>query len=207
MIIVSLMHYCGKVNQYSLEKKGKINQMSVFIDEANSLLFDKYYELISKARSSKVELTTVVQSLSDFDLINPHIGRQVRENSKLHFYMRQTEESSTDIIAGNLSTNLTTKVTRQLDKNSPTDLASVRDVHEFNLHPSILKNLKTGQAIMRTAGEKRIHALHAKQFLRIEQIDMSQFETKENKIASPKDKKQKKEQTNSKIGVMNKEKK
>ncbi len=171
MLIVSLMHYCGKVNQYDPALKRSLKPMSVFIDEANSLLFSQFYELVSKARSSKVELTTVVQSLSDFDLINPHIGRQVRENSKLHFYMRQTEESSTNIIVGNLSTQLTTKITRQMDNNSPTELSSVRDVHEFNLHPNVLKHLKMGQTIMRTAGERKLHALHLKKQEWIETTD------------------------------------
>jgi hypothetical protein len=158
--LLQLSHYRGVQVRSSSEN---INSpFSVFIDEAGSILFHDFIDLINKARSSGIQIYTAVQSMQDFDSLagGKPFMKQLFECYSNFIFLRQSGPESAEVVSSLFGTYISQKETEVVEDGGKTGKGSIRDVNEFRVHPDIVKELNIGQALFLSLGPRKYHLLN-----------------------------------------------
>jgi type IV secretory pathway TraG/TraD family ATPase VirD4 len=158
--LLQLSHYRGVISQSSTENIG--SPFAVFIDEAGSILFQDFIDLINKARSSGIQIYTAVQSMQDFDALagGKPFMKQLFECYSNFIFLRQSGPESAEMVSSLFGTYLSKKETEVIEDGGKTGKGSTREVNEFRVHPDIVKELNIGQALFLSLGPRKFHLLN-----------------------------------------------
>jgi hypothetical protein len=158
--LLQLSHYRGVIGQSSSDNIGA--PFAVFIDEAGSILFQDFIDLINKARSSGIQIYTAVQSMQDFDALagGKPFMKQLFECYSNFIFLRQSGPESAEMVSSLFGTYLSKKETEVIEDGGKTGKGSTREVNEFRVHPDIVKELNIGQALFLSLGPRKFHLLN-----------------------------------------------
>jgi conjugal transfer pilus assembly protein TraD len=138
----------------------------VAIDEFSAIAGDSVSRLFSRGRSAGVSLVLGTQELADLNTAAEGFSEQVRGNVSTLIAHRQSVPESAETVAATAGTKpvwITTEQTGQsFFGTERTGRGSRTRGHEFVIHPSRIKELQTGCAVVVTpgAGRPRIARIH-----------------------------------------------
>ena len=158
--LLQLSHYRGVNSENAHQNINK--PFAVFIDEAGSILFQDFIDLINKARSSGIQIYTAVQSMQDFDALagGKPFMKQLFECYSNFIFLRQSGPESAEMVSSLFGTYLTKKETDVIEDGDKTGKGSTREANEFRVHPDIVKELNIGQALFLGLGPRKFHLLN-----------------------------------------------
>lgn len=131
----------------------------VAIDEFSALDADN---LLNRARESGISVLLSTQELADLERLADGFRDQVLGNSALLLAHRQNVPDSAELIAKMIGTDTIWKHTHQTQRVprdpffgnrrgwATTGVGTARQVEEFRVHPNVIKELGTGQAVLIT---------------------------------------------------------
>jgi conjugal transfer pilus assembly protein TraD len=128
----------------------------VVIDEFSAVAADQVARLFGRARSAGVSLILGTQELADLKTAADGLREQTLGDVATVVAHRQNVPESAELIAAVAGTKpvwVTTEQTEQgLIGGAPTSRGSRRRGYEYEIHPSRIKRLATGQAVVITPG-------------------------------------------------------
>ena len=125
----------------------------VFVDDASSFLDLNFIDFLNKARSAKLAITLLHQSLGDLVIRGESaFQQQVLENTNIKIILRQDDPVSVEKfskVGGTRPTVISTYQTedRLLGKGF-TGQGSIRAGQEFRVDPDLIRALKRGEAVL-----------------------------------------------------------
>ncbi|NGY87953.1 hypothetical protein F6Y05_33490 (plasmid) [Bacillus megaterium] len=88
------------------------------------------------------------QGLCDIDAISPALTKQIVNNCNLHVAMRVNEGTEAEALAKTIGTYEDIDLTIQTKEMAESEMGTSRQVERFKAHPNIIKELRTGEAII-----------------------------------------------------------
>ncbi|MCH9769723.1 MAG: type IV secretion system DNA-binding domain-containing protein [Gammaproteobacteria bacterium] len=128
----------------------KIPLYTIF-DEFSVFAGPQIINLINQGRSAGVHAILSTQSLSDITVKGGEaLLGQVLSNVNYFIIHRQNYPKDAETLANVIGTKSTFEVTSQItaQKGGNTGVGTVREIHEFMIHPDVIKRLEVGEAIM-----------------------------------------------------------
>lgn len=131
----------------------------VLIDEFSAIAADQVARLFGRARSAGVSVILATQELADLKTTdgNGVLREQVLGNIQTLLAHRQNVPESADLLASIAGTKTVWIATQQTEEglltHGPSGRGSRRRGHEYEIHPSQIKRLPTGQALLVTPGQ------------------------------------------------------
>ncbi len=131
----------------------------VLIDEFSAIAADQVARLFGRARSAGVSVILATQELAELKTTggNSVLREQVLGNIQTVLAHRQNVPESADLLAQVAGTKPVWIATQQTDQgiltHGPSGRGSRRRGHEYEIHPSKIKRLATGQALLVTPGQ------------------------------------------------------
>ena len=158
--LLQLSHFRGVKSETSNQNIDR--PFAVFIDEAGSILFQDFIDLINKARSSGIQIYTAVQSMQDFDALagGKPFMKQLFECYSNFIFLRQSGPESAEMVSSLFGTYLSKKETDVIEDGDKTGKGSTREANEFRVHPDFVKELNIGQALFVGLGPRKFHLLN-----------------------------------------------
>ncbi len=138
----------------------KEHPLSVYIDEAGSILYQGFIDLLNKCRESGIQITAVTQSYADIDVISQFLREQCIENSSNLIIQKQSSPKYVEEICKNIGTYESEKKTKVIDDGNETGMMSLRNVQEYIVHPNLLPHIRIGQCILVTHSPKNVFAIN-----------------------------------------------
>jgi conjugal transfer pilus assembly protein TraD len=131
----------------------------VVIDEFSAVAADQVARLFGRARSAGISLVLGTQELADLRTAGEGLREQTLGNVAAVVAHRQNVPESAELIAEMAGTKPVWVTTQQTDDGllgtGPSGRGSRRRGYEFEIHPSRIKRLATGQAVVITPGSGR----------------------------------------------------
>ena len=166
---------------------------AVFVDEFDAFATDPFISFLNKGRSSGFMIHLVHQTLSDLRKVSPTFEGQVMGNVNNRFIFRIDISEDAEKLSKLFGTKTVTKETYQTDGGSHSGKGSARDAQEFEIHPDVIKRLKTGECIfsVKTKGILKLIRVPAlknyisKSAMPTSRNPLSQSVKKENKTHDP----------------------
>ncbi len=121
---------------------------SVYVDEFDAFATEPFISFLNKGRSSDFMIHLAHQTLSDLKKISPTFEGQVMGNINNRFIFRLDVPEDAERLSKFFGTKTAIKHTDQTDGGSTTGRGSSREVQEFEIHPDVIKRLKTGECII-----------------------------------------------------------
>jgi conjugal transfer pilus assembly protein TraD len=136
----------------------------VMIDEFSAIAAGQVNRLFGRARSAGISLILGTQELADLKSTGQETLRdQVLTNLSTLIAHRQDVPESAELIAAMAGTKAVWVSTEQTEDDllasDPSGKGSRRRGYEFQIHPSRIKRLGTGQAVLITPGEEQAAAV------------------------------------------------
>ncbi len=131
----------------------------IAIDEFSSLDADNLLALVARAREAGISVLLSTQEMADLERLAKGFRDQVLGNTAVLIAHRQNVPDSAELIARMIGTNTVWQHTYQTDtihhiigrtKEERTGLGTTKEVEEFRIHPNVIKDLATGQAVLMT---------------------------------------------------------
>jgi len=130
----------------------KANFCPVFMDEFASFVCAPFLDLISKARSAGFALHFSHQSMGNIQKHGPEFMSEIVDNSSTRIVMRTYDPGTTEFLAQCFGTKFDTKFTHKIEGDSEdhtvSDVGSLREVQAFQVNPSAIKTIPTGQGFV-----------------------------------------------------------
>lgn len=161
---MNLSYWIGRTSSDS--HKNIENSVGLFIDEAGSVLFSDFIDLVNKCRSSGINIYTAIQSYSDMEMVGNGdvLMKQLFESYSTWFIQRQTNPENADKLASAFGTYLSQKVTTATDQGGDSGRGSIREAYEYYCHPDILKKINVGQSVYLSHSPKEHAILNVRDF-------------------------------------------
>lgn len=124
--------------------------VTLIFDEFNVFASSAVVDLVNKSRSAGFEALLSFQSLADIDAAADNgqaLAEQIIQNCNTLIIQRQNSADDRFSKAG--GTRDAVELTYQAGTAGGTGLGSARLVQEFRIDPNVLKNLQTGEAIVK----------------------------------------------------------
>jgi hypothetical protein len=159
---MNLSYWIGKTFEDS--HKAQEHSLGLFIDEAGSVIFPDFLDLVNKCRSSGINVYTAVQSYSDMEMVadGETLMKQFFESYSNWFVQRQTNTENAEKLASACGTFLAQKTTLATESGSESGKGTIRDGHEYLCHPDIIKSINIGQSILLEHGPKCLTILNVR---------------------------------------------
>jgi len=131
----------------------------VLIDEFSAIAAEHVSRLFGRARSAGVSLILATQELADLKSAGDHgvLREQVLGNIQTLLAHRQNVPESAELLASIAGTKQVWVNTQQtwdsILGSAPSGLGTRRRGHEYEIHPSLIKRLTTGQALLVNPGQ------------------------------------------------------
>ena len=151
MILQDIRTVSSYVQSYVKDNNRKF--FPVFVDDASSFLDVNFIDFLNKARSAKLAITLLHQSLGDLVIRGDMaFQQQVLENTNIKIILRQDDPESVEKftkVGGTRPTVISTYQTedRLLGKGF-TGQGSIRAGQEFRVDPDLIRALKRGEAVV-----------------------------------------------------------
>jgi conjugal transfer pilus assembly protein TraD len=157
---MNLSYSIGK--EFDDSHKAMEQSLGLFIDEAGSVLFPNFLDLVNKCRSSGINTYTAVQSYSDMKMVggSETFMEQLCESYSSWFIQRQTNSDNAEKLASSIGTYLSQKTTSATEAGSESGRGTIREGYEYFCHPDMIKSINIGQSILLTHGPKDIQLLN-----------------------------------------------
>lgn len=161
---MNLSYWIGKTHEDS--HVAIANSMGLFIDEAGSVLFSDFIDLINKCRSSGINIYSAIQSYSDIEMVGggETLMKQLFESYSTWLIQRQTNPENADKLASAFGTYLSQKTTTATDKGNDSGRGSIREAYEYYCHPDILKSINVGQTVLLSHSPKEHAIINVRDF-------------------------------------------
>ncbi len=161
---MNLSYWIGRTHDDSHEAIAK--SIGLFIDEAGSVLYPDFIDLINKCRASGINIYTAVQSYSDIEMIGggETLMKQLFESYSTWMIQRQTNSENADKLASAFGTYLSQKTTTATDQGSDSGRGSMREAYEYYCHPDLFKSIKIGQTILLSHSPKEHAIINVRDF-------------------------------------------
>jgi len=145
---MNLSYWIGKT--YEDSHKIKENSLGLFIDEAGSVIYPDFLDLVNKCRSSGINVYTAVQSYSDIEMVadSEILMKQFFESYSNWFIQKQTNTENAEKLASACGTFLAQKTTLATESGSESGKGTIREGYEYLCHPDIIKSINVGQTIL-----------------------------------------------------------
>jgi hypothetical protein len=159
---MNLSYWIGK--KFEDSHKAQIHSLGLFIDEAGSVLFPDFLDLVNKCRSSGINIYTAVQSYSDMEMIadGEVLMKQFFESYSNWFIQRQSNTENAEKLASACGTYLAEKTTLATEAGSESGRGTVRTGHEYLCHPDIIKSINIGQTVLLEHGKKNLSIINVR---------------------------------------------
>lgn len=160
--VMNLSYWIGKTFEDS--HKAQEHSLGLFIDEAGSVLFPDFLDLVNKCRSSGINVYTAVQSYSDIEMIGNGevLMKQFFESYSNWFIQRQTNTENAEKLASACGTYLAEKTTLATESGSESGRGTVRTGHEYLCHPDLFKSINIGQTVLLEHGKKSLAIINVR---------------------------------------------
>lgn len=179
MFVSSTMNLAHQIGRDLGSKEALEKPIALYIDEAGSVIFPNFLNLVNKCRSSGINIYIAVQSYSDVEMIggNEILMKQLHDCISTWFIQKQTGENA-EKLASVMGTYLSEKQTIAIEDGIDSGKRSIRDAHVYLCHPDVIKNIKVGQAIL-VQHSPRVHALiNIRNFRKSQIFKMDSMKTK-----------------------------
>jgi len=133
------------------------NMMSVFIDEAGSILYTDFIDYLNKTRSSGFEVYIAMQTPADAEAIGPQFKDHIIELCSNLIVLKQGNDKYATEISNCIGTFSTIAVTKMTIDGLDGDRGSKREVNERLVWPQTIKDLGIGQAIISSKAPNELH--------------------------------------------------
>ncbi len=145
-----LLYHAEKYQEKANDTHKSIqDSISVYFDEAGSIAISGILELINKGRSSGIQCTTAIQSLSDFDRQVPGFKEAMIENSSSNMIIfKQAISENAEILSSMIGTVSGKKETHVTIDGTVQTKGTIRDTQEFICSPNIIKHVSVGQGVL-----------------------------------------------------------
>ncbi len=122
----------------------------VFLDEFYNLAYPRFIDFINKCREAQVNLFLAHQSLGDLRGVSPEFQEQVMNTASNKIILRVNDPDTAESFARQFGTELDreARVTSYLANHTMSGY-SVPITEKFRFHPNRIKELRTGQAIVK----------------------------------------------------------
>ena len=151
LFVYELMYHSYKTFAEFINPNYKIpTPFTVIIDELGSIVTDDFISLINKCRGAGIGVCVSFQLLSDLDSISPQFKDRLIGNMNNFFIGHCHVPIEAEFWSKMMGTAQGRKFTYQTEDDFEQTTGSVRDVEEFLVHPSIFKNLKIGQFVIKS---------------------------------------------------------
>lgn len=159
MFVSSTMNLAHQIGRDFTSQEALERPMALFIDEAGSVIFPDFLNLINKCRSSGINIYVAVQSYSDVEMIggNEILMKQLHDCISTWFIQKQTGENA-EKLARIMGTYVSEKHTVAVEDGNNSGRGSVREAYEYFCHPDVIRTLGVGQSIL-VQHSPRVHAL------------------------------------------------
>lgn len=151
MFVSSMMNLSYQIGRdYSDSHEAMKNGLGLFIDEAGSVLFSDFIDLVNKCRSSGINIYTAIQSYSDIEMIGGGevLMKQLFESYSTWLIQRQSNPENAEKLASAFGTYLSQKFTIATEDGNDSGKGTTREGYEYYCHPDILKNIRVGQTLL-----------------------------------------------------------
>ncbi len=164
--------YSSSLLEY--EEFQKLPAISVYFDEFGAIAMPEFIDLLNKCRSAKIELTFATQSDADLEVFGDAFKKQLIENTSNIFVLKQRVDESASFFANVFGTRRSTKATSQFENGYESGRSSVRETHEYNIHPDLIKSLYPGQCVLLEQGHgQKISVIQIRD--NIKRVDMIRY--------------------------------
>lgn len=150
LFIQELSFLTHEVLSYETSEKIKRHPLSCIIDEFGTLGTENTISLINKCREANLDLTLLVQTISDLDEINGDVYRKRIIGNMDNFYIGTTvNPEEADLLANIIGTDTSISSTHVIEDLLETGMGTFKEVYEYKIHPSVFKNLGVGQFVIK----------------------------------------------------------
>ncbi len=125
----------------------------VYLDEFYNMAYPQFVNILNKARESQVNFFLAHQSFADLTRISTDFAQQVSINTRTKIMLTQDDSEMAKFYSELLGTDEVQTETHSYDTSQLITTSSgmtVKDEHKFRVNPNKLKELKEGEAIIRT---------------------------------------------------------
>jgi type IV secretory pathway TraG/TraD family ATPase VirD4 len=138
-------------NQKRKEKK----PLCVYIDEFQAFGTENFLNALARGRSSGLCITIAHQSIGDLRAISPEFAQQVIDLTNTKIFLRVNDPETASLFSDSLGTYETVEVTRQIQLDGTPDprsklMGSQKKIERYRIHPSEIKDLQTGEAVIKS---------------------------------------------------------
>jgi type IV secretory pathway TraG/TraD family ATPase VirD4 len=134
----------------------------VFLDEFYNLAYPRFIDFINKCREAQVNLFLAHQSLGDLKGVSPEFQEQVMNTASNKIILRVNDPDTAESFARQFGTVLDQDARVTSYKADHTVAGySVPITEKFRFHPNRIKELKTGQAIVKIVVEGNVHVFQS----------------------------------------------
>lgn len=186
MVIHDLKTVCSELQTFVPEEDRM--PASVIIDEFASFASENFTELLNKARSAKMGITVIHQSLGDIESVGKEFASQVFENTNIKVILRVDDPATIERYCRMAGTRTEKKYTYQTDIDilgaRPSGAASMREVETFNVNPNTLRNLQPGEAVVMIKNSRKVHVTKLN-YMKVPSIDLSSITSVAKSIVVP----------------------
>lgn len=131
------------------QKQGKKSIMAVY-DEFSAYVSHEIVDVINKSRSAGFECAISVQGLSDIDVVDPVLTRQILNNCNTYFIGRVNDPADAELLAGVMGTYEDKEITSQVEKKAfkqrfESEMGTVRTVQRYRANPDDIRGLNGGE--------------------------------------------------------------
>jgi type IV secretory pathway TraG/TraD family ATPase VirD4 len=134
----------------------------VFLDEFYNLAYPRFIDFINKCREAQVNLFLAHQSLGDLKGVSPEFQEQVMNTASNKIILRVNDPDTAESFARQFGTELDQEARVTSYKADHTVAGySVPITEKFRFHPNRIKELKTGQAIVKIVADGRVYVFQS----------------------------------------------
>ena len=134
----------------------------VFLDEFYNLAYPRFIDFINKCREAQVNLFLAHQSLGDLKGVSPEFQEQVMNTASNKIILRVNDPDTAESFARQFGTELDQEARVTSYKADHTVAGySVPITEKFRFHPNRIKELKTGQAIVKVVAEGGVYVFQS----------------------------------------------
>jgi len=154
LITADINSLSGWIESTRTQKEKK--PICVFIDEFQAFGTKNFLNVLARGRSSGFCITIAHQSIGDLRAVSPDFAQQVNDLTNTKIFLRVNDPETAQSFSDSLGTYETTELTRQVQLSSSQSqnsnlMGSEKTVDQYRIHPSDIKNLRDGEAVIKTS--------------------------------------------------------
>lgn len=134
----------------------------IFIDEFGSFASREFIEFLKQSRGAKFGIHAFCQGLEDMDVVSSEFRRQVISNTMTKIGLRMDDHETVDEFCATAGTFDTLKQSYQVSGElmaSRTGMGNMREAKQMQIEHDVLKQLKTGQAVVIEKSPSRVKGI------------------------------------------------